>query len=227
MRGNFVDAMIRDLDVRIPATAEALKAHPPADIMQYMSEFRGPINMVIVQALLGAELKRRKNGTYSAVFKHRLPTYAQSMAIAERLQGYIAKHEKPLLATFKKDKDDMSIPVTPTTITYEPNMTNKTLKNKLIANTESFSAFLIKPQDVMIVAAMGEDARRKANRDRGLIIGGICVVGAAAAGVGGFMAYKHRKAKDEALYQEAIEDGDIPILTDEVEVPPVVDMGTD
>ena len=173
---------------------------------KYFNDCRLVLNIMVIQALTGAEYdpaKVGKDGKYKVSFNGALPTTSEIAEIAEILDTYIANVEDNFLSLASVDiDDDMSIDDTPaagreTTINPIEKINKKNLTNSIFGydGQQAICKMLIDSADVIRIAALGEELRKKRNRNRMLIIGGITLLVAGAAGAG---YYFYNKNHDDA-----------------------------
>ena len=187
---------------------------------------RADLNAHIIQFAVGGEiieLKGKKAGQNTFKFNKGLPTKAQIADVADVVNTFIANVENPYLLSLNKADgiDDMDIP---TGDVYAANVKplekarNKELRAKILG-TEGVAYYQMKLSglDVITLAGIGEEARKRANFTTAIIVGGIVVV-LAGAGVAGYLIYENKKNKEE---EPAVDTDDIvDVDPDEVDIDP-------
>lgn len=181
---------------------------------------RAELNAHVIQLCVGGEiveLKGKKEGQQTFKFNKALPTKAQVAECSAIINTYIGMVENPFLMNLAHDDgdDDMSIQ---TGDVYAANVIamekpkNKDLKANILG-TECIPYYQMKLSglDVITLAAIGEEARKRANFQKTLIIGGIIVLLAVAGGV----CYYFYTKKDECC-----EDCDCDIDQEDIDLDP-------
>lgn len=223
---------IRSMTSKIEANTGKYK-----DIPTYIEGDRSVLNVLIMEALMGCQIKINKvkdlnaafNGgkvdSAAVTFDLPLPTYAQVSEIALILREFIPK-ENLILAKLNaslQGVDPDTITSAPVSITLDINgqpqqrvrtidkPSNKKIRDEIF-HQDMMVSCRIDDADCYVLASIGEQARKKANRDTVLIVGGVTIVITAAA-VGGIMYYNHYK-KSKAEENEELTDENLSIGDD-------------
>lgn len=167
---------------------------------------RAELNAHVIQLCVGGEivdLKGKKEGQSTFKFNKALPSKAVVAEVADVINTFIANVENPYLSALNQADgvDDMSIPsgdVYAANIKPLEKAKNKDLKAKILG-TEGIAYYQMKLSglDVITLAGIGEEARKRANTTKALIIGGAVIL-LAGAGVAGYFIYENKKNKEEA-----------------------------
>lgn len=220
-KGKYVKGIIKD--IRILTTKEipdAISKEKYKDVKEYISTARTELNILLIEAALGCEIKTKGDGKVK--FNHKLPSKSNLSDLCELLQTFIDNVENPFLAkmtnnvtTVSTDAGDMEVPlkfdmringeVKRVRMLDKPD--NKRLK-KEIFDKDMIRNVKIDVTDMMRLAAMGEDARKKENKKKMLIIGGVVILLTGAV-VAGIVIYNHNKEEDIMIGDDIV-DGDIP-----------------
>ena len=190
-------------------TFPALIAAQSAGISESMYfEKRVQLNSLIVQALIGAEMKATKKGDFKLHFNKKLPTEAEVYEIASLLDDFISKYETSA-------DDDSAIPHIGLTV---PEKTRQKDLKAMVLNGQLLNTYF-NGIDCVAIAAMGEDARKRRNIKLAIIIGSSIAV-AAGVTIGGVIWYN--KTHDDGDDIDGITDipdvesEDVPILDDSI-----------
>lgn len=180
-------------------------------------EERKNLNILLIETVLGATIEPAKKGnnTYKIHFMKSLPSISELAEICQIMDEYTRNHEVPYLATKKSAVGTDDIEVIDKNARYvgsyrKLNKIDKINKKKI--KEELFTHGLINEaldsSAVMIIAAYGEEIRKKQIITTSIIIGGIAI-----AMVGGIATatYIHNKKKEDGCddYDEDIIDIDI------------------
>ena len=171
---------------------------------KYFNDCRLVLNIMVIQALTGAEYdpsKVGKDGKYKVSFNGALPTTSEVAEIAEIIDAYIETVEDNFLSSVSTSPDDMSINAIPDgspSIKLNNKVNKKNLTNIIFGydGQQAICKMLIDSADVIRIAALGEELRKKRNRNRILIIGGITLLVAAGAGAGYYFYNKNHNDND-------------------------------
>lgn len=163
---------------------------------------RAELNMEIVKLCVGGEivdLKGKNEGKMNIKFNKPLPSKAEVGKVAQILDTFVKKVELPFFAELNAEEgmEDMEIPHTP--VAALEKATNKELKARILG--DGYLAYYkqnIGPMDVYTIAAIGEEARKRANRTKLIVIGGV-VLAVTAATVAGVYIYNKKKEENELL----------------------------
>ena len=173
--------------------------HTITDDASYMTMCRRPLNLLLIQAVTGGEIDQNKKGEFTIHFNHRVPTMAEMSELVGILSDYIVRIETPYFDQMQKD-DDMAISnvITGANIMAQTKVKKKDFKESIMS-PHGYSASLLNISDLMAISATADDLRKRMNRNKYLIIGGITIIAATTAVVGSVMAYKHFHKKDEDI----------------------------
>lgn len=218
----YVKAIIKDIKKLTTDTIpHEIQKGKFEDVNAYISSSRTALNILLVEAMLGCEIKTKGDGKVK--FNHRLPRKKDIAEVCELLEDFIENVENPLLAhlTGMIDEDSEETTVVPKfemkingkvqRVRMLDKPSNKKLK-KEIFDKDMIRNVKIDVNDCLNLASMGEDARNKANRNKMLIVGGIAILITGTA-VAGLMIYHHMKDDDLSVGDELV-DGDIPDIID-------------
>lgn len=212
------------------------------NIAGYAQGPRQKLNRLLVQAMLGCEIKDGK-----AKFCHKLPNKSEIAEICSLLNDFIDGVENVIIYSLAKPEaqaandqgnqqtppSDMNVPrmeVKFNDAVHRVEFIHKVSFKKLneeIFSKDLLSMTLLNVSDCLKLAAMGEKARRKDSRDKMLIVGGIVLVltGLTVAGV---MIYNHKHNDDELKVGDEVVGGDVPSVNDgdipEIDDVPQVDI---
>ncbi len=203
-------AMIKELcEVRIPTEIRKLTPDETGRVA-YMSVCRFALNNALVEFALGCEIDVEPDGS-KVKFNKPLPRTKDVAAVAAILSEFMQQWENPLMANFNasapvaQPAPDMEIPPENAPAAANPMigamprkriMMIEKADNKHIAKVLKQKAILgydlLDAADIMQLVSMGEEARKKSNRNKALIIGGVAILLTGAA-VAGYMYYRHKK----------------------------------
>lgn len=208
-KGNFVDAQIQQINTLVSHIAVSTQ-DPNLTEERYIKECRIPLNMTLIQTLLGAEIKEpKKAGKECKIsFRHLLPSTKQLGDIIEIVNKFISDVENPFLESLyatdaSSDDDDMAIPTraavgtaSADAIPNKEKWNKKELKNYIFGynGVPSIAAYKIGSLDCMRIAAAGEEAKKRDITKKVLIGTGITVAITAGVVTG---VYIYNKKKDE------------------------------
>lgn len=216
---NRIESIRKITTVEIPA----LMNGGQVDANQYMMK-RLELNMSVIQFLIGGDFTEAKGGKeWKIKFNHKLPSRSDLAEVARIMDDFVANVEAPFMAAVQRaatggdNADDMSIPVN---AALEPahvglpkieKINSKKLKNYIFGydGKPAMSRLMLNAADCLEIAVMGEELRKKVNRNRMLIAGGIAllITGGAVAAV---CIHKRNKKSEEEL-DDLIECGDVNI----------------
>lgn len=207
------------------------------DANQYMMK-RLELNMSVIQFLIGGDFTEAKGGKeWKIKFNHKLPSRSDLAEIARIMEDFVINVEAPFMEAVQcaaaggGEDDDMSIPIN---ATLEPTahvglpkiekINTKKLKNYIFGydGKPAISRLMLNAADCLEIAVMGEELRKKVNRNRMMIVGGIAllITGGAVAAV--CIHKKNKKAEEEL--DELIDCGDVSISDSDM---PVAEIDAD
>lgn len=202
------------------------------------------LNMAVIQALIGAEFQKpKKDGKeYRLKFNGKLPNRNELAEIVTMLNDFIGEVENPFLETLyalpetdaeaegevSAEDDDMEIvpegELCESNVNHIPTVEKwdgKKLKNYIFGydGKSALSRAMLTATDCIRLSAIGEEVRKKQNRNKMLIIGGVAllITGGVVAGV---VIHNHNKKDDKDL-DDMIDD------IDDVDVDGDIDVDTD
>lgn len=221
---------------KIPAK---ISAGEIASETEYYRECRLPLNVMLTEFGAAVEFEQPKdaNGRCKIKSTHSLPTNKQLAEACEIIDKYIIDTESDIIDSFvqlSKDEDDMAIPaagnlesVVDVNIESIDKINNKKMINYVFGydGQPAICKMLLDSTDLVKIAAIGEDLRKKRNRDRALIIGGIVLAVAGLTGAGIYLYNKNHESNDVPAVDvdEDVVDVDTDVDTNE----DVVDIDVD
>lgn len=231
----FVETEIETITRIATSEIPAIIASPQVTRQQYEAK-RLELNLHLIQALTGAEVvaPKKAGGSNKMKFCHRLPTKSDIAKIASIVDTYIRDVENPFLSSLPQEVDnnvdeEMGIPSKTCVqiagaVPAIDKVNNKKLNDVIFGydGNRSISSMLLGAMDCIQIAALGEEARERANWTKFFIIGGIAlaVVGAGAAAA---IIYNNSKKNEEPEETDIIDDETID-LEDNA---PIVDLDDD
>lgn len=197
---NAVDEAITELKQYLLMTIPAELKESNISGAEYLGKYRRDINNKIFGICFGAAFVPSKdNNKLKMNLKYPLPTMTQVAQLAELIDSYIQTVEVGTFGeTFGVVDDDKTIPSRSTNgLHLVPDM-DSVSKKKICAdivgwNGDGLQTDVIDGTDVMYLAGLGEQLRKKENRKRTLIVLGGVVVGVAAAGTVVFLMNEKKK----------------------------------
>ena len=206
----------------------------------YYKECRLPLNVMMTEFGAAVEFEQAKdaNGKCKIKSTHARPTNKQLAEGCEIIDRYIADTESAIIDSFVQlsEDDDMVIPaagnlesVVDINIESIDKINNKKMINYVFGydGQPAICKMLLDSTDLIKIAAMGEDLRKKRNRDRALIIGGVVLAVAGLTGTGIYL-YNKKHAENNVPALDVDEDiVDVDVDTDEDIVDVDVDVDTD
>lgn len=193
----------------------------------YMS-MRRKLNLLIISAVCGAEVKTNKEGVPSIIFQKKNRIKASELALLmNSLESFIIDVEEPFLVRSQEissaTSDGMDIPdnIYNNSAKLELKKVNEKEFDKAIFGKDGKNAFLnvlINNQDILNLLVMGEYIMSKKNLKRIIIVAGVVVVVGAAAVVAKkkYDEYKESKENDEIDDNSYPEESDDDMLDDMV-----------
>lgn len=163
---------------------------PEGSFDDYKSR-RIALNLSIIQVLIGAEMPDRKDdgGEWKLKFNSRLPDRSELADIIDIVDTFVNEIENPYLNSFANNtvstENDMNIPprdgFSPDTVRAVPKIEKinaKKLKNYIFGydSKDAISRVYLNASDCIKVSALGEELRKKTNRNKMLIVGGIALL---------------------------------------------------
>lgn len=192
------------------------------DPNQYMMK-RLELNMSVIQFLIGGDFTEAKDGKeWKIKFNHKLPSRSDLAEIARIMEDFVTNVESPFMAAVQRAAggntgDDMSIPqasLEPAAHVGLPKIEKinaKKLKNYIFGydGKPAMSRLMLNAADCLEIAVMGEELRKKTNRNRMLIAGGIALL--ITGGVVAAVCIHKKSKKDEDRLDDLCECGDVSI----------------
>lgn len=237
MKNSYVSKKIAELTriatIDIPNLLKTGYGNVPIETYDSM---RYALNCAIIEALTGGELSV-KDGKVNIKFSHRLPNKADVYVVAGIVDNFVLNVENPYLASFipvedvELNENDMAIPpmvvVTDDTLGDISKLKNKVLKEAILgANGEGgLTKIHLAATDCLAIAAAAEVARKKANRNKFFIIGGVALA-VVGVGVAAAVIAKNKKKDDadtttDELDIDDIDTDDIDVDIDDIDAPSV------
>lgn len=201
---------------------------------------RAELNLELVQAIVGGKIitkDSRFKGTVTKIrYTERPATKKELAAIIAILSDFEYNVEQPLLNAFTAKIEEMgdeeSMDIIPSIAMIDEADFNelerantKKFNQVILGSNESSSGVLassrITSSNIMELAAYAEDLRKRQNRNKLLIAGGIVLAGV-GVGVATKIIYDKKKAKEQDLLgiEEGSVDLDLPTTIDtDLEVP--------
>lgn len=244
---NMINSLRILCEQRIPAEIAQIPINEQGRAY-YMNKCRFALNDALIEFALGCNIDLSDGGKISVKFNENLPKNDAIAQAATILSIFIQNYEQPLMARFNAANlapqaaaaGDMEIPADPAAaaapqaqvlqnkhVLMISKIDNKHLA-KVLKRNGVLGADLLDAADLMTLCAYGEKARKKANRNKALIIGGVAILLTGTA-IAGFMYYKHKKEEKmecvdlggEAIDVEIpdIDDADLPDDDDVPQVP--------
>lgn len=202
---------------------------------------RAELNLEIIQAVIGGKIiskDSKKKGVITKIKYTEKPATKKELAIIiNMLSDFECKVENPIIIAFNQKieqlNDEENMDIIPTIAMIEEadisnlDKVNTKKFNKMIFGTDTSTGILassrISSSNIMELAAYAEDLRKKQNRNKLLIAGGIVL---ASVGVGvttKVIIDKKKRKADDILDIDDVSDVDINI-DDPIEVPADVDL---
>ena len=220
------------------------------DIETYFKKGRSKINISLITLLIGCDFKapRNENKMAKVSYKYPLPTKKELSTIIGILNVFIDTIEIPYLNGMGVNNndicddsvadEDMDIPdeseidssfVNCTyNVKFIDKINTKQMKSMVFGTEgeEPITTMYLNAMDVVSIAAMGEDLRKRVNRNRLLIAGGITL--AIAAGIGAGIYIYNKNKKEDDINIDGIEESDDDInIEDSLDLDPVVMVDLD
>ncbi|MCM1220116.1 MAG: hypothetical protein NC548_37060 [Lachnospiraceae bacterium] len=206
----------------------ALINHPDCDAKMYFQKGRLVLNLMLIEALIGAEIKKdegkKAKGDYVIKFNRHLPTASELGEIVDIVDTFVTEVETPFLDRIApmQSGDDMGIPQK-SNIRLEK--LNKKSMYDLIFNggNDAMTNRMINTVDCVQLAGIGEQLRKKTIRNRVLIVGGVALVITGA----GMVGYNMYKKKHEGNNENSGDVNDGPMVDIGGDDMPDVNIGDD
>lgn len=168
---------------------------------------RQELNKLIISAAFGAEIK--EGDKEKIKFNHSMPSIEELKKICDLLDNYIRLYESRIFTA--EDDDDMGDPMSNNmlmvqNVSYNSKVSTKNVRNFISGNSgPAVILNYLNGKDVMELAAVGQELRKKQNITKTIIIGGITI--AIVAGViTGICIYNHKKKEDDEAYMDDVND---------------------
>jgi len=195
-----MDTQIAEIKKWATEGIPAIIADQNVDLKTYFQKGRLVLNLMLIEALTGAEISRveggKANGDYKIKFNRRLPKPNELAQIAGIVDKFIAEIENPFIARFTvADPENMDIPVGEGGSSIRLEKINKKAMKELIfgGGADAMTNRMINAIDCVTLAGIGADLKKKIIRNRVLIVGGIAMV-ITAGGVIGYNVYKKKNS---------------------------------
>lgn len=204
------------------------------------NEARMQLNKVIIQACIGGEFKKTKKGDNRISFTKKLPTTKELSKMVDMMDTFIRSYELPYLkdmAIAESEDDDIEIPsdnelielaIMGTGINSIEKINGKKLTNYIFGKDgcEPVMKYILNTSDIIKLASIGKDLRKKRNRNLMLMAGGIALV---VTGGVAFAVYKSNKNKndiDDIIDEIDVDDIDVDEIDVDVDADeaPVVEL---
>lgn len=224
----FVEGCIKDIKRMTKTEIPELINNVELGAAMY-EEYRMELNRAIIQACIGGEFTQNSKGENKIKFNKSLPTTNELAEIISLMDVYVKTVEIPYLNSidYVGDDDydeDMSIPNSleiasaGSGIINIDKVNNKKVTNYIFGKNgyDPIMKYMLNASDIMKIAAIGVDLRKKTNRNTMIIIGGISI--AVAAGIG-YALYKYNSDKndiDKSMNDVDLDDSEIEL--DEVDI---------
>lgn len=221
-----IEAIKKITTVDIPALMQGEQVDPN----QYMVK-RLELNMNVIQLLIGGEFTEGKDSKeWKIKFGSKLPSRSDLAEIARIMEDFVTNVEAPFMDAVRRaasgaaNNDDMSIPPQ---ATLDPNarvglpkiekINAKKLKNYIFGydGKPAMSRLMLNAADCLEIAVMGEELRKKTNRNKMLIAGGIALL--ITGGVVAAVCIHKKSKKAEKELDDLCECGDINV--DDADIP--------
>lgn len=240
MSKNFTKNKIEEIRKMATIEIPALLSTGKVDPKEYKDK-RLQMNKDIIQALIGGEfIEPKKDGNeWKIKFCKKLPNrseLAEIIAIVDVFTRTLEEQFFDQLQQATMMAGDMSIPSSADLIVNAGSglpkiekINNKKLRDYIFGydGNEAVGQLMLNASDCMMIAAAGEDLRKKSNRNKMFMVGGIALllVGGTAAAI---VIHKHRKGEkiadmdidmsdigdvDVDDMDVSIDDDDAPIVT--------------
>lgn len=228
MAKKFVEERINNIRTLATKDIPAIVKGETVDCQVY-NEARCVLNNHLIQALIGGEFVENKKGPehHNIRFCHALPTRQELSEIVQIMDIFTKTVEMPFMEELyaSDDPDDMNIPPRNSNLSHAfagsginkiEHITAKNLKNYVFGydGQVALIEIMLSAADCMQIAAMGEDLRKRTNRNKMLIIGGIALVVTGGIAAGMYISSK----KDR--------DGEVPEIEDNT-IDNIDDIGVD
>lgn len=230
----FVQEQVKEIKrITTEVIPNIISIESEAQLENY-NDARMQLNKVIIQACIGGEFKQNKKGDNHITFTKKLPSKKELAEIVNIIDVFMKTTELPYLkdmSEFTDDADDIEIP---NEIEYGPigsgiieieKINNKKLTNYIFGKdgNEAIMKYILNTSDIIQLASIGEDLRKKRNRNMMLLIGGVALV---LAGGVAFAVYKNNKNKNSCDAIDDIDIGEVDIddIDDDIDEAPVVEI---
>lgn len=195
---NHFDTKMATINQQVEAM-KAIAAKRPLDFDSYRAA-RVQLNIPILEIIFGAEIDNTK-----IKFNKPTPTLGQIGALMKTFNQFYLEVETPVLedyakmqAAAAKDPQSPNMPTANNGIADIPvfeKIKVKDVKAAIVGQGQyafPMISNLFTPMQILEMAKVSEDLRKKIKKDQILIIGGITLAVAAAAGVGVYAWNKHK-----------------------------------
>lgn len=222
---------------KIPAAADQV-----TEIREYLSTQRAALNNLLIEFCLGCEITVGETETKNKVkFNHHLPSMSQIKEVVDLITVFIRDIENPMLARLAAgltdtDTDDMGIPtefnVKVGGEVQRVRMIDKPSAKKLkdeIFERDIMRCVKMDGGDILTLAALGSEVRKRRCRNQCLIIGGVALLLMGGVVTMAIIANNRKKHDDEPDVEVDVSDApevdmsdsDVPAIEDDV---PQVEM---
>lgn len=233
MKRKFVEETISEIKEFCTVTVPAMAAQIN-DPTAYLMNQRAALNNLIIEAMLGCEITVGATEKENKVkFNHHLPSMAQVREVVNIVDDFIANVENPMLAALinagQAESDDLAIPQEfelkigdeVQRVTMIDKVSNKKLKSEIFER-RLMQTVKMTGKDVLALAALGQEARKRSCRNKMLIIGGIQILllgGLTAALIVRKVTKKHEDDNMENIDVSAEDVPEVDLSDADVDVP--------
>lgn len=214
----IVRERINNISTIATKTIPAIVNAETVDCQAY-NDARLDLNNNLIQVLIGGDFVQAKKGQeeYNIKFCHALPNCQELAEILQIMDVFTKTVEIPFMEELTADDDanDMDIPPKKINLSYAfagsgiskiENITSKNLKNYIFGydGKNALREIMLSSIDCIQIAAMGEDLRKKTNRNKMLIIGGIALV--VTGGIATAMYVNKKRSDNDDVIDSEVDD---------------------
>lgn len=204
-----IETRIQEIQAQMDQIKAATTGTTELAYKDYLGQRVG-LNLLIISTMLGATVKKSKKEKFEFKFDKKLPNKSELATIIEKVNQFVTDVEIPYLdgisVEVEESEEDMSIPPKATAqvevggcnVPVVEKWNPKKARDYIFGydGKNAMSQAMLNSLDFIKIAGIGEELRKRSNRNRMLLIGGIAIVVVGGVCVG-IAIHEHNKNDDE------------------------------